>query len=182
MSFRFSKVPCSDSTSLTTKASTLFVSTSSSTNVGVGISCSLMSSISGYPVLLYASTIVGFSCCEIGMEMLRFGFRTGGKLMRSSGAAVSSSQGAAVVLVALFTVSLNIILLTGVKLLFDQLTLDVDGFRLNVGLLDHEETVVQITGFFVLGRVFVLAFSSIASVLTSIVGFALVPSFRLTLI
>jgi len=181
MSFRFTKVPCSDSTSLLTKASTLFVSTSSSTNVGVGISCSLISSISGYPVLLYVSTIVGFSCCETGMEILRFGFRTGGKLMRSSGAAVSSSQGiAVVVLVFPFAVSLNTRLLIGVRFWFDQL-LDVDGFRWNVGLLDHEETVVQITGFFVLGRFFVFS-SAIASVLTSTIGLALVPSFRLTLI
>lgn len=101
--------------------------------------------------------MVGFSCCEIGVEILRFGFRTGGKLIRSSGAAVSSSQcgGRAVVDLGFISVettgSLNIIVLTGspifssVKTMFEG----VDGLRWKLGLSDHVEKVVQIVGLLV---------------------------------
>lgn len=98
--------------------------------------------------------MVGFSCCEIGVDILRFGFLTGGKLIRSSGAAVSSSQcGRAVVALKSIIVevvgSLKTTVLTGVKSSSGKTNGGLEGLKWKLGLLDHEERVVQIVGLFV---------------------------------
>lgn len=114
--------------------------------------------------------------------MFKLGFLTGGKLTRSSGAGVSSSQWTMGAAIGDGVVDFKTMVIGGV--FSEETTLKVEGFKWKLGFLDQDSAVVQVVGFLVVILSSKLVSGTKASVVVSILSgdFVLVVSLRLTVI